>query len=316
MDEATKGLVVAVKETLKDFTSGRLSTEECRRRYRQMISDCESLERGADRSAGPMKSLCYAHSTGNFALFTGIYRMDHGSLTPLSSCGDDVFNVSIKGIRDIISSRLSARGSVSMPPGDAHSLPHTVYACLIPGKSGIPLLFAAISSSHFFSENEFIKTANFVGAFRDFAEYEMHPQFFSFFSERRAAVDKWIEARIDEGLSVYAHYFLFNMVERIFSHMGLPEMLKISASIKDSLHAQCGTSGTVVFELSMREYLVFIPDPAGTGCEKKKASFDYHGSSIPSQSCAFTIRKTRDIIDFWNEILEFEHRLATGEKRK
>ncbi len=316
MDEATKSLVVGVMETLKDFAAGKLSTEDCRRRYRQMISDCESMELVADRSTGLMQSLCYAHSTGNFALFTGIYRMQNDSLTPLSFCGDGAFNVSIAKLHHTISSRVSVGRSVSMLPGDAHPLPHTVYTCLVPGESRIRLIFAAISSSHFFSENEFVKTANVVGALRDAADFEMNPQYFSFFSERRTDVSEWISARIDEGLSVYVHYFLFNMVERIFSHMGLPEMLKISASIKDALHAQCGTSGTVVFELSMREYLVFIPDSTGTGCEKKKASFDYHGSSIPSQSYAFTIRKHADIIDFWNEVLEFEYGLAAGEKRK
>lgn len=316
MDEATKGLVVAVKETLKDFTAGRLSAEECRLRYRKLAADCEYMERDTVRSTGMLKSTCYAHSTGNFALFTGIFRMDRGELTPLSHCGDDGFSETIARLRDTIFPRLDREKTLTMPPGDSHSFPHTLYACIVPGESRIHLLFTAVSSSHFFSETEFRNTANILGALQDAADHEMRPQYFSFFAERRAAVDAWITARLNEGLPVDAHYFLFNMVERIFSHMGLPEMLKISASIKDTLHRQCGGDGSVVFELSMREYLVFIPDPAGAVCEKKKASFNYSGSAIPSQSYAFAIRKAGDIVDFWNEILEFERLLVTGEKKK
>ncbi len=315
MDEPTKGLVVAVKETLKDFTACLLSTEDCRLRYKQLASDCETLERGVARREGVLASLCYAHSTENFALFTGIYRIDLEELTALSFCGDDGFNLSILSLWDAISSRLKDKRFVSIPSGETHSLPHTIYACLVPGECRMQLMFAAVSSSQFFSEKEFLEAARVVGTLRDAAENEMHPQYFSFFSDRRSVVDKWITARVDEGLSVYAHYFLFNMVERIFSHMGLPEMFKISASIMETLNAQCGALNAVVFGLSMREYLVLIPDPAGTGCEKKKVSFEYHGSSIPSQSSAFTIRKEEDIINFWNEVMEFERRLAGGERK-
>lgn len=314
MDEAIKSLVVTVKETLKDFTAGRLSSAECRQRYKRISTECDSLQYVGTRHRDLLSSLCYLHSTENFSLFTGLYRLDMYGLTALGSSGDDGFNLGLLRMRDVLSSRLAGSTPVSLAPGDGHELPHTVHACVVPGESSMPLLFTAVSSSNFFSSDEFLNTAELIGVLRSAAELETRPQYFSFFGERRARINEWIRRTLAEGGPVSAHYFLFNMVERIFSHMGLPEMLKVSASIKKALMEQCGPPDTPVFELSMREYLMFIPDRAGAFCEKKKASFTYQGSSIPSQSNVFVIRNEDDISGFWDDILDFERRISSGER--
>ncbi len=314
MDEAIKSLVVAVKQTLKDFTAGRLPSEECRRRYKQISDECDSLHNVGALRGDLLSSICFLHSTENFSLFTGLYRLDIHGLTALRYSGDDGFNLSLLRMKDILSLRLAASTSVSLPPGDGHELPHTVYICGVPGESSLPLLFVAVSSSHFFSKQEFLDTAGLIGVLRSAAEIETLPQYFSFFGDRRTTIDEWIRRQLARGGPVSAHYFLFNMIERIFSHMGLPEMLKVSSSIKKSLAEQCGPPDTPVFELSMREYLMFIPDSAGKFCEKKKASFTYQGISIPSQSCVFVLHSEDDIVRFWDEIIDFETRISSGER--
>ncbi|HPI13989.1 MAG TPA: hypothetical protein PK875_06860 [Spirochaetota bacterium] len=314
MDEAIKSLVLAIKETLKDFTAGRLSVDECRRRYRRFSSDCDTLEAGRLHHTDLAASLCYLHSTENFSLFTGLYRIGIDAFTPLGTCGDDGFNLTLLNMTGIITSRLAGAVPISLPPGDGHELPHTIHACAIPGDSGIPLLFAAVSSSHFFSKNEFLGIAGLIGILRDAAEREMRPRYFSFFRERRATIDEFIKRKLSEGAAISAHYFLFNMVERIFNHMGLPEMLNISSYIKNTLLERFGAPDTPVFTLSMREYLILIPDASDASREKKKASFEYRGSSIPSQSLVSIIREEGNITGFWDEILDFERRIASGER--
>lgn len=314
MNEAIKSLVVTVKETLKDFTAGRLSSEECRMRYRQISDECDSLQNIGTRRGDLLSSICFQHSTENFSLFTGLYRLDIQGLTALKYSGDDGFNLSLLRMKDTLSSKLAVSSLVSLPPGDGHELPHTVYICVVPGESSLPLLFIAVSSSQFFSNQEFLNTAALIGVVRSAAELETRPQYFSFFGDMRTTIDEWIRCALARSGPVSGHYFLFNLIERIFSHMGLPEMLKVSSSIKKALTEQCGPPDSPVFDLSMREYLMFISNVEGKFCEKKKASVSYQGISIPSQSTVFVIHSEDDISGFWDEIIDFERRISSGER--
>jgi hypothetical protein len=319
MDDQIKDLVSTLKASLEDFTGGSLTVEEARDRYRGLLDRYTGILGGVltGDNASVLKGICYHHNCENYSLFSGLYTADAEQITPVAFFGDLNIHSRILGMRHHISS-VSAAGSVaSLKPGTVKGLPHQVYIYTVQD-SGLSLtIFITVSSSPFFSENKFAQAALFIKEIVESIREGTRPLLVDYHTGVKHEIENFIFRSLDDGRAPECHFFVFNMLERIFIHMGLNALSEISDIILNTLHDRCG-SGSTAFALSLSEYIVLIRpasgQPAATG--KKRIEVVYRGISIPYQTLHLQVESREHLQEFWQGIFSFAHYVRAGDVQK
>jgi hypothetical protein len=316
MSNNIDNLIISVSNALKDFAEGKLTQEKAKDEYKKLYSRYNKLikKQGKDKTLNKLAGFCYYNNTENFSLLSGIYNLNADKISCIASFGDSGLN---PGVTKAISENLdkfSGNQLLQIQPGEDKTFLHNIYLFPFPmGKTG-SVIFVSVSSSSFFSEEKFqflgklIK--NIFSVMMDRSQEPENNCFITISDE----VEKYLNDNIDNEHSVRVTLFVFNMLEKIFNHMGMHSIFEASDEIlivlKDiyGYNSKCHT-------LSTRDYIVLerIRKDDTAKNNKTRPEFQYKNINIPFNSLKIIVDKKESIYSFWNKILTFENYLSTGD---
>lgn len=314
MKDDVKELVLEVKETIRDFATGAITRKEALERYTELGERCARIEESDGGGDDALRSLLYRHSVGNFSLLTGIFILGFDSVRPLCMHGDGVIGRAVTGIGAQIAAGLRGDEIITLSLGTGDQAANKAYACPIHTYRNRVFLFIAVSSSKFFSRERFREAALSLRELYRSLEYELYPLFIDRYSDLRREISDSVFAVLRTSATADARVFIFDMIEKIFSHMGTHGLSELSTAILSTLREHFGED-SYVWALSLKHYLTVTPG-AGASLSKKKIGFLYKGITIPYRSLYHEIESIGSIDLLWDEIQAFDFRRSSRETRR
>jgi hypothetical protein len=318
MEDKLKDFSLTLKKALQDYTGGRISLEDAKSKYRELLSLYHSME--GEMRPGPggniFAGMCHHHNIENFSLFTGVYILDNDGMRPFIASGDSMFNDHILSTHAAISASIVDGSVASVKPSSGRDFPHALYLYPLDLNEGPRAALIAVSSSQFFSTERFTHAGDVMKSILQKAASEFRPLYMNYQAEVRHEIERYINITrgLGEGTAISAHIFIFNMIEKIFSHMGISALLEISGEIVDHLKESFGPDSKI-YALSLHEYVALTKSGSADGSAplKKRIEFKYKGITIPFQTMKLEVDSRKALLDLWGEIFRVEQYVRSGD---
>ncbi len=316
MSKDINNLIISVGNTLKEFADGNLSNKEAASGYNKLlarynnISDRQKKISGVNQAEG----LCYYNNINNFSLLTGIYEIENDDIYYLAYYGDT--NLNFRTMKAILNNRglIIDNTMLEIPPLDNDQLLHKIFLYpVISGKTK-KTVFASVSSSNFFSEDKFLFLAKLIKNIFS-VQFDRSMRFNNnYFYALSDEIEDYLRNNIDGEHSVQVTLYVFNMLEKIFSHTGIHTLLEISDGIFNTIKDNY-RHNSKCFTLSIRDYIAVekISKNDNFKINKQKLEFKYKNINIPYHSLKLKLDVKESIQSLWDQIMTFENYLATGD---
>jgi hypothetical protein len=308
MKDREKELLISISGAMRDFAQGALPIDAARERYRDLRDRYRSLGVRTPDHAGSsiLKSLCYDHTIGNFSLLSGALRLGADETEFLVFSGDAAIASAVKERIPFHSAELRRGNACTLEPGDTARFPHAIHCSESFTMGGAPVVFIAVTSSKYFAFNRFLGYSGLVRTILEEMRIETRAMHFDCQKHGREEIHEYMDSAIAGGGVVTARCFYFGLLDRIFSHLGIPIILEISEQIVRDISAHA-VGGGKVFPLSVREYLALVPEEPNLSRKpgRKPIEFRYKGVSIPYDYIEIPMRSMPDRISFWERMAKF-----------
>jgi len=319
MREEIKDLVGSLKTSLQDFAGGHLPFDEAKIQYKKLLSKYNTIQNGigSDREDHLLRGICYHHNIENFSLFSGLYRLTPHQVNSRFYYGESYFDKRISGSRKtILDSVLSSPTSI-IPAGRINGLPHDLHLQTVMDSGNGVMVFIAVSSSPYFSERKFTQAGNALGDIIGKILPDAQPFQFNYYSHIKHELEQQISRDLDGDYTIDVHFFVCNMIEKIFLHMGLKTLLEISGDIDGKLREKFGPDSKA-FTLSLGEYIVLVKTKKETSrdVDKKRVELIYKTITIPYQTLKLQVNSLEELYEFWQSIFSFAHYIHFGDIQK
>lgn len=310
-------LILSISDSLKEYAEGNRPFDEAKSGYRDLLERYERLESGLRGESGDnfLSGLCYHHNVENFSILSGIYHREGEVMRSVAFHGEEKINarlLSILGKRD--PSFFAERAT--LPPG-RDGWAYSIHTTPLAGEDHDRLVFAAISSSTYFREDRFHLLGGLLSELFQRVRTYTDPPILNHFAEATERVNRFLRENIDDSHSVHASFYVFTLLEKMFSHMGRVTLFGIAGGIIETITGSFGP-GALVIPLSLREYIVLSRQAKGdpTAQSAKKLEFFYNKISIPFNHLRLTLETDLSAYNLWEQVFTFEHYLLTGDKMK
>lgn len=317
MTNDSSNLILAIRDTIKDFTNGSLPFHDAKNEYQRLLEIYNKLERDKKRSEGAslINGLCYYHNIENFSLLSGVYYITSDDITSIKYYGDS--KLDSKVIKALRSNIANINGNLLMVHSDENILLHNIYIYpMIIDKKG-KTIFVAVSSSTYFSKEKFYFGGEFLKNLLSMRVEESKILALNYFEELSKEIDKYLKENIDDEYYIKAFLLVFNMVERIFNHMGIDSLIEASNKIIYILNNNFKENSRC-FSLSIRDYIVLSKLKRNDDGDniQNKLQFIYRDINMPYNSLEIKIETRDSIYNFWDKIFIFENYIVTGDIMK
>jgi len=322
MSKEINNLIVTTGKTLKEFAEGTISHESAAEEYKKLSEKYQKIEEKQKKTGGQnqIQGLCYYNNIENFSLLTGVYSIEKKERKTVSSVtyyGDSDLNArTLKAISNN-SEHFFENKTLQISPDSDEEFPYNIYIYPVLDEKLNEIVIACVSSSAFFSEDKFMFLGKLLKNILSIIIFKSDSLEFNYFEDISKEADQYLKNNIDNEHSIKVTLFVFNMLEKIFNHMGITSLLEVSDyifnTIKDNFkhNAKC-------FTLSIRDYIILekINKNDGFKDNKKKLEFRYKNINIPYHTIKLTIDSNESVYNLWDKILTFEDYLATGDIAK
>ena len=307
MNEDINKLILSIRNTMKDYTEGNISFQNAKKIYQTLSDTCLQLEEKYKRDEGSniFKGLSYYHNIENYSLLSGVYFIDSNDIMPLFFYGEN--GLSSKTMKAIIENNDSIKNYGFMTlPVDKHRLQHNVYVYPLFIEKNSRIMFVSVSSSTFFSSEKFTYTGELIKDLFFIVKDESHRYEIDFFDQTVRQINTYINENIDDEYYIQGTLFVFNLIEKMFNHMGIFNLFEIQNEIMNILKSK-SKSNSQCFSLSTRDYIIFdkIPRYSKGNDKKKKIDFFYKGINIPYKVLYYKLYSKDSIYNFWDSIFNF-----------
>lgn len=314
MKNEVKELVLGVKETLKDFATGRITRGEALDRYTELGEQCARIEESGGGGNDALKGALFRHNAGNFSLFSGVFLLRNDSIRPVRTHGEGPLGKAVVRLGAQIAAGLHGDEVFTLPLGERGPAANTVYVCPLHTHWNSVFILIAVSSSQFFSRERFRETALSLRDLYRNIEYEIHPLFIDRHAELRREIAESVSKTLKSSPTADARLYIFDMIDRIFSHMGTHGLSELSTSILETLKVHFGGNSSV-WALSLKHYLMITPGMEAK-LSKKKIGFLYKGITIPYRTLSHEIESIQTVELLWDEIQAFDFRRSSRETQR
>ncbi|TAL39008.1 MAG: hypothetical protein EPN93_02735 [Spirochaetes bacterium] len=308
MKDREKELLISISGAMRDFAHGSLPLGQARERYRELRDRYRSLGVRTPDHAGSsvFKSLCYDHNITNFSLLSGALRLIEDKPEFLFFSGDAAIASAVKERIPMHSVELQKGIACTLAPGDAARFPHAVHCSEPFTAGGTPVIFTAVTSSKYFGFNRFLGYSGLVRKILEEVRVETGAMHFDCRKPGRDEIHDFMDSALRGGGVVTARCFYFGLIDRIFSHLGIPIILEISEQIVRDITGHAVRGGKV-FPLSVREYIALLPEEPDLSRKPGRGpvEFRYKGVSIPYEYIEIPVRSMPDRIAFWEHLARF-----------
>ncbi len=316
MNTQVKELVNSIKKVLQDYTKNQITTENLKVRLKEFISNYKMLETGLSRKSGTeiLRGVCYYHNIENFTLLTGIYKVSKDEILPLAYYGDAGCHKIVSNLNPIILVSLPAGKAMTIPEGEIPGFAHTIHIkSMISGKD-YSYFLAAVASSRFFSHQKFSHCADVFSNLLYEIVIESQTYTLDYSGTVRNEVESLASALLAKKNIVYARYFTFSLVGRIFNHLGPNSLLEIPDIIVDTFRKNI-PGNPVIFPCSLWEYIILsLEKPEKLHSKsQKKIEFLYQGITLPYHTLYQIIDSRADLVAFWDHIAKLQYEYVNGE---
>ena len=316
MSKDINNLIVSVGDTLKEFAGGNISHTEAITEYKKLLKRYNKIASRLKRNinVNQIEGLCYYNNINNFSLFSGIYTIEKDDLYYVAYYGDSSLNARAMKIILENTGNIVENNVVQIPAGNDENFRHNIFLYIISSDKKTKTVFAAVTSSTFFSEDKFIFLAKLIKnifsiLFDGSLQYKNN--YFEGVSKEVAA---YLDSNIDDAHSVQVTLFVFNMLEKIFNHKGIHALIEVSNNIYETIKDNY-RHNSKCFPLSIRDYIALekINKNDTLKANKQKPEFVHQNINIPYHSLKLKIDKKESIQVFWDQVLTFENYLSMGD---
>ncbi len=315
MREEISKLVREIGSTIKGFSRGSMSLEDAESACSRLQDDYLSLEAELknENARGIMEGVLYNHNAANFSLHSGLYLMDKKDVSPLFYYGDG-------GIAERTAAAL-LRNRGPFNPGEiqrlgtenTEGLSLDLHVTPVSSTRSLTVLFAALSSSPYFSPETFAYTGSVLNHLLD--GNALSSQNYCYFAEIRRTADIFITANLDRSHDIMTTILIFRNIEKIFNHLGFFTLIDVSDSIKSEITG-IFPRNSLCINPSLRMYLVFTRHMKGRDSEIRniKTEFRYRGISLPHQRLHLPLEMSDHRESFWYDVFQFEDYVISGDR--
>ncbi len=316
MSNNIDNLIISVSNTLKNFAEGRLPHEKAKDEYNNLFAKYKKIikKQGKSRTPDQLGGLCYFNNTENYSLLSGIYNIKTDGIFPIASYGDGSLNSGVIKVLSDNRNKFTENQMQQIQPGEDKTLLHNIYIFPFSQDKTAKIVFVSVSSSSFFSEDKFLFLGklikNIFSVMLDRSR-ELENNCFITISDE---VEKYINDNIDNEHSIRITLFVFNMLEKIFNHMGIHSIFESSDEILNVLNENYRYNSQC-YALSIRDYIVLERINKNDTAKRSiiKPEFLYKNINIPYNSLKIIIDTKGYAYSLWNKIMTFENYLSTGD---
>lgn len=316
MNEEIDQIVLTIKNSMEEFSNGSVPLSVARERYKNLLSAINSREINIQKTKNPnpLFGICYHHNIENFSIYSGIFRATDRGLERVIYSGDNGINSNLLLLGRNIALKIKEGSVIKFNPDKNTGFSQTIYIYHLNTTNNRALIFIAVTSSSFFSEKKFTDTAEALKTIYADIEEEFYPLIDKHFTKIQNKINNRIKDTLTSNQKIKVEYYMFNMIEKIFSHMGLSSLLEISGEIVQTLKKN-SSPVSVIFAVSLKEYIVlnFLKKGEQPKQEKNRMDFIYKGINIPSNSIRLQITSQQEVYQFWEDIFQFEHYIISGD---
>ncbi len=314
-DKEINSLILSIQSAMNDYTEGNISFEEAKEEYKNLLGIYNKLEADNKKEEGPniISGLCYYNNIENFSLLSGIYHLSSKKTTQIAYYGSESLNS--KTMNTILDNINNIKGNrmIMIQPDGSHML-HPIYVYPLFTEKNDKIVFATVSSSTYFSKEKFSAEGKLFKELFSITRPESHYLEVNYFDKISNKIDKYLQVNVDDEYYIQATLFVFNIIEKIFNHLGIHSLIDISNLIMDNLKSNF-KENSECFALSVRDYLVLQKLRKDCKSDEKKTNieFRYNDINIPYKTLNLDLETGDSIHNFWNKILLFEYYLEADD---
>lgn len=316
-DKEIHNLIFSIQKAITEFSEGDISLNEGEEEYERLLDIYNKIEDIKKNNKGPdiISGLCYYNNIENYSLLSGVYYSDSRETIPVSYYGDNNLNSKTVSAINKHKNEIRKNQIIMVPPGE--NMLHPIYIYPLIMENSDLIVFATISSSNYFAKEKYYFSARLLKALFSVTRDAFHHLRWNYFDEVSKEIEKILKDNIDDEHYIEATLYVFNLVETIFSHLGIKTMVHISETFS-GIMKKTYRENSRFFTLSLRDYLVLVKKRKGDEepSKKKKIDFIYNKLHIPYKTLEIKVESVDSIHNFWEKILLFENYLETGDVMK
>lgn len=315
MPEKIKDLIMSVSKSLKDYGNGSLSYDDAKDEYQRLLQIYRTIEKeeNVDNPSRFLEGLCYYHNMKNFSIFSGVYRVSNG-INPMAYYSDDAIHAKILSSLNKNIELIKDNPYLKISSDKTENLSHDIYVSRLYSDGADFILFIAASSSEFFSMDIFSHSANiFKELTSDYKKTNSNQN--NYYNDILNQMRDYLLQNIDGKHHIIADVYIFRNIEKIFLHLGIYTLLKISNEIYNIINTHFNKKSKIYIP-SMKEYIVLSKQLKQSGItikNKRKIEFNFQGITIPYQTIKITIDSKDSLYKFLNDVFMFESYVLTGD---
>ncbi|HPJ39265.1 MAG TPA: hypothetical protein PLT75_12530 [Spirochaetota bacterium] len=304
MKRDISNLILSVRNTMKDFSTGEMTIEQAREEYSALETRYTALRDRIEPgvNTGCLESICYYHNIENYSILSALVSVSADHFNTLLYYGSkSLLEKIVTPLKEHIHDGPQS-GISRIPPNTEKGLAHTIHCSLLKTTGEERIFFIALSSSAYFTESSFIYTSSILKKLL-FGQ-SIYISSFSHFENVEKSIRDFTFLNCDREHAVIAHIFTFPRIVRTFSHMGTAAMLDASRSIADTL-GSITRLPSEHFVLSIKDYLLLVKhrknDPA-TALPQKPV-FSYNNIVIPHTYQEYRLENETALFTLWPDAL-------------
>lgn len=310
MSKKINSLILSIKETLEEFSGGYISFEEAKGRYDDLSKKYSKIEKELIKGEGSnlLSAVCYYNNIENCCLLSAVYNIEPDSASSLFYYGDNNINIKTREILRDNAGRINENEIIAVMP-DGDRILHKVYVYPISVDKDIKTVFAAVSSSSYFSRKRFSATGAFFKDILSITAYDPGTLKLDYFDEISQKIKNLINEQIDDEYYITAHIYMFNSVQNIFSHLGFNSLLDVSEEIRKKIQTHF-KDNTNTFILSVSDYIVLVKTHRDSmQGKRKRIEFICNDINLPYKTASIKIDKNESIYKLWENFFSLKNKL-------
>ncbi|MBN2401664.1 MAG: hypothetical protein JXN64_04635 [Spirochaetes bacterium] len=316
MSKDITNLIISVSNTMKEFADGSLSHNDAFNGYKKLLKKYNKIANKQKKTGNvnQIEGLCYYGNINNYSLLSGIYNIENDDIYYLAYYGDSDLNSRTMKVIANNTENISDNILLQIPPAGDGTFLHNIFLYPVFAEKSKKIIFASVSSSKFFSEDKFIFLAKLIKNIFSIMLNNTRENKNNYFESISDEVENYLKNNIDDGHSVQATLYVFNMLEKIFNHTGIGSLIEVSDGIFNTIKDNYRHNSKCI-TLSIRDYIALekINNNDSLKPGKKKLEFIYKNINIPYHSIKLNISTKDSVRTLWDQILTFENYLSNGD---
>ena len=220
-------LQASLKTSIEEFVSGQVSYPDAQKEYNKFKNIVEAYQKNLDpHSHGYLTSLCAAHSSDNFAKYTGIILLKNDIPDIIASYGSKTvksnINIIIKELNHNIVDNVRQTKHISL----TSFISYTFHYCKIIANENIYLIICA-TTSQFFSYKTFKYFTELVYRLITKPMQSEYPLAINYLSDVKKKIFDFFDKNSVDKHKLLVKLYCFDDILELFSHMGIDTLADI-----------------------------------------------------------------------------------------